>query len=82
MASQGLKSRLMTEFKELSKEKWCNIEVRFYMSIPSIRPADSPQLKDGNLMTWTIGLMVINSDSYYDGGYFKVCSISFSSLQK
>ena len=23
-------------------------------------------------MDWTIGLMVINKDSYYDGAYFKV----------
>ena len=26
-------------------------------------------------MDWTIGLMVINKDSYYDGAYLKVRSL-------
>jgi len=34
---------------------------------------DIMQLGKGeNLMKWTIGLMVINKDSYYNGAYFKV----------
>jgi len=29
------------------------------------------ELKDSALFTWSIALMVVNTDSYYDGGYFK-----------
>jgi len=29
------------------------------------------ELKDGSLFNWSIALMVVNPDSYYDGGYFK-----------
>lgn len=50
----GAKQRLMSELKDLEKEKWVKIE-----------------LDDGNLFRWIIGLMVINSESAFDGGYFK-----------
>jgi len=53
-SSQGAKTRLMSEYKALEKEKWVNLE-----------------LKDGSLFDWSIGLMVINPESYFDGGYFK-----------
>jgi len=50
----GAKQRLMSELKDLEKEKWVNIE-----------------LDEGSLFKWNIGLMVINSESAFDGGYFK-----------
>jgi len=45
---------LMSEYKDLSKENWVNIE-----------------LNGGALFKWNIALMVINSDSAFDGAYFK-----------
>jgi ubiquitin-conjugating enzyme E2 R len=44
----------MQEYKDLSKEKWANIEI-----------------DEQALFKWTIGLMVINSESAFDGAYFK-----------
>lgn len=49
------KTRLMNELQALQKEKWCTVE-------PS---------GGSNLFKWNVNLMVVNSDSYYDGGYFK-----------
>jgi hypothetical protein len=34
-----------------------------------------PQLNDGGLFKWNIGLMVINPESAFDGGYFKVSAM-------
>ncbi|KAK3685956.1 ubiquitin-conjugating enzyme/RWD-like protein [Podospora appendiculata] len=51
----GATQRLMSEMKTLRKEKWINFE-------------------DGdgsNLLTWRFALMVINSDSAFNGGYFR-----------
>jgi ubiquitin-conjugating enzyme E2 R len=66
----------MSEYKSLEKEKWVNIEVcgrfRDLDSLYSGISLTTLQLKDGGLFNWTVGLMVVNSDSYYDGGYFKV----------
>lgn len=45
---------MMSEYKDLSKENWVNIE-----------------FNDGALFKWNIALMVINSDSAFDGAYFK-----------
>lgn len=44
----------MSEYKDLSKENWVNIE-----------------FNDGALFKWNIALMVVNSDSAFDGAYFK-----------
>lgn len=45
----------MSEMKTLLKEKWINFE----------------DLDSGNLLKWRFGLMVINSDSAFNGGYFR-----------
>ncbi|KAK3325418.1 ubiquitin-conjugating enzyme/RWD-like protein [Apodospora peruviana] len=55
MSRAGAKQRLMTEMRALQKEKWINFE-----------DDDS-----GNLLKWRFALMVINSDSAFNGGYFK-----------
>lgn len=35
-------------------------------------PLTVEQLRDGGLFKWDIGLIVINPDSAFNGGYFKV----------
>ncbi|KAH6626442.1 ubiquitin-conjugating enzyme/RWD-like protein [Chaetomium sp. MPI-SDFR-AT-0129] len=54
-APTGAKTRLMSEMKALRKEKWINFE-------------DDEQ---SNILKWRFALMVINSDSPFNGGYFK-----------
>ncbi|KAK4157219.1 ubiquitin-conjugating enzyme E2 R1 [Chaetomidium leptoderma] len=54
-APTGAKTRLMSEMKGLQKEKWINFE-------------DDEQ---DNILKWRFALMVINSDSAFNGGYFK-----------
>ncbi|KAL2131315.1 hypothetical protein VTI74DRAFT_5275 [Chaetomium olivicolor] len=54
-APTGAKTRLMTEMKALRKEKWINFE-----------DDDSD-----NILKWRFALMVINSDSAFNGGYFR-----------
>ena len=45
------------------------------LSAGSTPAANYPQqLDEGGLFKWNIGLMVINSESAFDGGYFKVGS--------
>ncbi|KAK1835863.1 ubiquitin-conjugating enzyme E2 R1 [Podospora conica] len=51
----GAKTRLMSEMKALRKENWINFE-----------DDDS-----SNLLKWRFALMVINSDSAFNGGYFR-----------
>ena len=51
----GAKTRLMSEMKALRKENWINFE-----------DDDS-----ANLLKWRFALMVINSDSAFNGGYFR-----------
>ncbi|KAL2163090.1 hypothetical protein VTH06DRAFT_6926 [Thermothelomyces fergusii] len=54
-APSGAKTRLMSEMKALRKEKWINFE-------------DEEQ---ENILKWRFALMVINSDSPFNGGYFR-----------
>ncbi|SPQ21619.1 792ac2e5-6b46-4ed5-880f-8f5fdb7ea004 [Thermothielavioides terrestris] len=54
-APSGAKTRLMSEMKALRKEKWINFE-------------DDEQ---SNILKWRFALMVINSDSAFNGGYFR-----------
>lgn len=54
-APSGAKTRLMSEMKTLRKEKWINFE-------------DDDNV---NLLKWQFALMVINSDSAFNGGYFR-----------
>lgn len=56
----GAKNRLMSEYKDLAKEKWVHIE-----------------LDDAAIFKWEVGLMVINTDSVFNGGYFKVRSLCY-----
>lgn len=61
----------MKEYKELSKEKWLQIEVS-----PACPPATRTrsnmlQLDDDNIYRWNIALIILNPDSLYYGGYFK-----------
>jgi len=51
----GAKQRLMSEMKALQKENWIRFEHE-----------DQP-----NLMKWRFALMVVNSDSVFNGGYFR-----------
>ncbi|KAK1760768.1 ubiquitin-conjugating enzyme/RWD-like protein [Echria macrotheca] len=51
----GAKTRLMSEMKTLRKEKWIHFE-------------DDDM---DNLLKWRFALMVINPDSYFNGGYFR-----------
>lgn len=53
-APTGAKTQLMSEMKALRKEKWINFE-------------DDDQ---SNILRWRFALMVINSDSAFNGGYF------------
>ncbi|KAM7217901.1 Ubiquitin-conjugating enzyme/RWD-like protein [Rhypophila decipiens] len=55
MSLSGAKQRLMTEMKALRKEKWINFEDN----------------EASDLMRWRFALMVINSDSAFNGAYFK-----------
>jgi len=55
MSATGAKQRLMTEMKTLRKEKW----IRF----------EDDELE--NILRWRFALMVINSDSAFNGGYFR-----------
>ncbi|OTB07858.1 hypothetical protein M426DRAFT_53029 [Hypoxylon sp. CI-4A] len=52
----GAKHRLMSEMHELSKESWVNIDV---------------SLVNDNILRWRLGLIVINSESAFNGGYLK-----------
>jgi ubiquitin-conjugating enzyme E2 R len=70
---------LMNEFKQLSKEKWTNIEVSLG-DIPSrvtVRVAmqepelTTSQLINENVFEWSVALIVMNDESMYYGGYFK-----------
>lgn len=54
-APTGAKNRLMSEMKALRNEKWINFE-------------DDDEF---NLLKWHFALMVINTDSPFNGGYFK-----------
>ncbi|KAK0626639.1 ubiquitin-conjugating enzyme/RWD-like protein [Immersiella caudata] len=54
-APTGAKTRLMSEMKNLRKEKWIHFEDE----------------ESTNLLKWRFALMVINSDSAFNGGYFK-----------
>ncbi|KAK0727904.1 ubiquitin-conjugating enzyme/RWD-like protein [Lasiosphaeria miniovina] len=51
----GAKQRLMSEMRNLRNEKWIHFE----------------DDESGNLLKWRFALMVINSDSAFNGGYFK-----------
>ncbi|KXX78757.1 Ubiquitin-conjugating enzyme E2 R1 [Madurella mycetomatis] len=51
----GAKTRLMSEMKALQKEKWINFEFE----------------DQSNILKWRFALMVINSDSAFNGGYFR-----------
>ncbi|ORY71717.1 ubiquitin-conjugating enzyme/RWD-like protein [Pseudomassariella vexata] len=51
---KGAKTRLMSEMKELDKEKWVNIDV-----------------VNDNILRWRVGLIVVNPESAFNGGYFK-----------
>jgi ubiquitin-conjugating enzyme E2 R len=74
---------LMNEFKQLSKEKWTNIEVslsgrvcRGHSSIVATATMQSTQLNaeqliNDNVFEWSVALIVLNEDSLYYGGYFK-----------
>ncbi|TVY42969.1 Ubiquitin-conjugating enzyme E2-34 kDa [Lachnellula subtilissima] len=53
--SAGAKQRLMSEYKALEREKWLKIEL----------------CDGGSLFRWNIGLIVVNSESAFNGGYFK-----------
>src|SRR5690348_3919619 len=76
-APTGARTRLMSEMKALRKEKWINFEDVGGTSSPTVRPdkrADpSPpcQGDQDSILKWRFGLMVVNSDSAFNGGYFK-----------
>ena len=69
----------MNEFKALQQEKWVNVEVRSLSLFP---PNTSPSIKtntntlplsqlvNDDIFTWSIGLIVLNPESLYYGGYF------------
>ena len=61
---------LMNEYKVLSKEAWVNIEVGH--PFWPMTMLTGMQLNDENVMSWIVGLIVLNPDSLYYGGYFKV----------
>jgi ubiquitin-conjugating enzyme E2 R len=74
---------LSNELKTLSAEPWVDIEVRlcsgrsgfgcyFLRDIAANMALCDTQLKDDNLFHWNIALIVLNPDSLYYGGYFKV----------
>lgn len=56
-APTGAKTRLMSEMKALRKEKWIHFQ--------------DDDGEDSNILKWHFALMVINSDSPFNGGYFK-----------
>lgn len=56
-APTGAKTRLMSEMKALRKEAWIHF-----------RDDDE---ENSNILKWHFALMVINSDSPFNGGYFK-----------
>lgn len=65
----------MNEYKTLSKEPWVNIEVSGdvpgHIGVGQLTICP-PQLADENVREWKIGLIVLNPDSLYYGGYFMV----------
>ncbi len=75
-APTGAKTRLMSEMKALRKEKWINFEDVGYQSLRSSEMTPSltfhPWQDDqASILRWHFALMVINSDSAFNGGYFK-----------
>jgi ubiquitin-conjugating enzyme E2 R len=70
---------LMNEFKQLSKEKWTNIEVspgdipsRVTVRVAMLEPElTTSQLINENVFEWSVALIVMNDESMYYGGYFK-----------
>jgi hypothetical protein len=73
---------LMNEFKQLSKEKWTNIEVslseytqgggrHFSGGHMQSTQLTAGQLINDNVFEWSVALIVLNEDSLYYGGYFK-----------
>lgn len=75
--SAGAKQRLMAELEALHKEKWVNFDVRSLTLIPKPIYArrltsDVFQSDQANLFRWRFALMVVNPDSDFNGGYFKV----------
>lgn len=72
---------LMNEFKQLSKEKWTNIEVSCPRRLLEMglcsgdhmrsTPLTACQLINDNVFEWSVALIVLNEDSLYYGGYFK-----------
>jgi ubiquitin-conjugating enzyme E2 R len=74
---------LMNEFKQLSKEKWTNIEVsksfgligeimqRVAIACIWSTQLTGIQLINDNVFEWSVALIVLNEDSLYYGGYFK-----------
>ncbi len=67
------KQRLMQEYKDLEKEKWANIEVSTRGNLSVSYANGSQQLDEGGIFKWDISLLVINPESAFNGGYFKVC---------
>ena len=65
---------LMKEYKDLQREKWVSIDVR-HTDLSHIEQeanyATYLQLKDNDIYTWDLALIVIDPDSLYYGGYFK-----------
>ena len=73
---------LMNEYKSLTQEDWVNIEVCAFIALPLpyyiLSITDNPlQLQDDDIFNWTIGLIVLNPESLYYGGYLKA-SMNFS----
>ncbi|KAI9646742.1 hypothetical protein NHQ30_004740 [Ciborinia camelliae] len=72
MSAIAAKNRLMAEYKGLAKEKWVNIEVGDSCIVTALLEANVvAQLDEGALFKWEIGLMVVNNESAFNGGYFK-----------
>ncbi|KAK4127618.1 hypothetical protein N657DRAFT_678199 [Parathielavia appendiculata] len=55
VAPTGARTRLMSEMRALRKEKWIHFE----------------DDDTDNILKWHFGLMVINSESAFNGGYFR-----------
>lgn len=55
--ASGATTRLMSEMKALRKEKWIHFE--------------DDDSATSNILKWRFGLMVINPDSAFNGGYFR-----------
>lgn len=68
---------LMNEYKSLAQEKWVNIEVSGLSlawcsrNTESVLTRRGAQLNEDDIFNWNIGLIVLNPDSLYYGGYFK-----------